>query len=157
MDGVNIDDWVCFTDRDTWFPHAKYGKIIDQYTKQNEFGLLTCQTNRVGTMYQCFEKKYWDVESSKRHVEIAEGLFLKHNTDIQDITLKAPMSGMLILISKRTWLSCDGFKKTGLLGVDNSIHYAVRNKGGKVGMMLGVYVWHYYRNGNQKDRKHLCQ
>ena len=29
----NLSDWVVFTDRDTWFPHPHYGKIIELYTK----------------------------------------------------------------------------------------------------------------------------
>jgi len=59
------------------------------------------------------------------------------------------------MLKKSTWLSSGGFKNNGLLGVDNSIHYNVVNKGGKVGMMLGMYVWHYYRSGIATDKKHL--
>lgn len=150
-------DWVVFTDRDTWFPHPHYGKIIELYSKQNEYGLLTCQTNRVGTPYQCFNGKYWNLESNLEHTKLAEGLYLKHNTEIADITNLSPLSGMLIMLKKSTWISSGGFKNNGLLGVDNSIHQNVVKRGGKVGMMLGMYVWHYYRNGNKKDKKHLQQ
>ena len=149
------DDWVVFTDRDVWFPHPKYGDIIDGYSKNQEYGLLTCFTNRIGNSYQCQNGKYWKVESNLEHVEIANKMFDDYGYEILDITNKRRMSGMLIMLKKSTWKSSGGFKEDGLLGVDNTILMNVRSSGGKAGLMMGVYVWHYYRNGNKKDKSHL--
>ena len=149
-----LSDWVVFTDRDTWFPHPHYGKIIELYTKQKNYGLLTCLTNRVGTRYQCVQDM-WNEENNLNHVKFAEGLYLSNGAEIQDITNNSPISGMLIMLNKETWLNSGGFKNDGLLGVDNSIHNNVVNKGGKVGLMTGMYIYHYYRNGVISDKKHL--
>ena len=60
-----------------------------------------------------------------------------------------------MLVKKSAWLESDRFKEAGLLGIDNSIHYAIRNMGGKVGLMKGVYVQHYYRGGDMSNKSHL--
>ena len=149
------DDWVVFTDRDVWFPHPHYGHIIQKYSETKEYGLLTCMTNRVGEDYQTWSKRHWKEESNAKHVEIAKETYDIHGTKIVDITNKTPLSGMLIMIKKSTWKNSGGFKEDGMLGVDNAIHNSVREIGERVGLMTGLYVWHYYRNGDGQDTSHL--
>lgn len=160
---VNIcpsdDDWVCFTDRDVWFPHHHYGHIIEEYSKTTEYGLLTCKTNRVGPSYQNCNGAYWHEESNNKHVEIAESMYKEHGLKITDITDTIPyISGMLMMIKKSTWKKSGGFPVIGYpnnLFIDNDIHIAVKKCGERVGLMEGVYVWHYYRNGVPSDMEHL--
>ncbi len=54
------------------------------------------------------------------------------------------MSGVVILLSKQTWIQLGGFA-SGFLGVDNAIHQAARDHGHRVYLMEGVYVYHWYR------------
>ena len=56
------------------------------------------------------------------------------------------MSGVVILLSKKTWALLGGFAD-GFLGVDNAIHQAARDRGFPVYLMEGVYVYHWYRAG----------
>lgn len=155
MSEIGADDWAVFTDRDVWFPDPHYGELLHEISKQKQYGLLTCKTNRVGTDYQTFNRKYWDLEPMSAHVDLAIKLRKEHGTKIKNITLQPPLSGVLIMLSKEAWLKTKGFKNTGLLGVDNSIHHEARKAGVGVGLMEGMYVWHYYRNGVQSDISHL--
>ena len=157
------DDWVVFTDRDVWFPHPHYGKIIEAYSKTTEYGLLTCITNRVGPDYQTHGGKYWKIENNAEHVKIAHKLYEENKISITDVTNNVPyISGMLMMIKKSTWKKCGGFKESGAMGpnnlfIDNDLHIAVKKCGDKVGVMNGVYVWHYYRNGITNDKDHLMK
>jgi hypothetical protein len=147
--------WACFTDGDAMFTTPDFGHQLEAVVKANpEYDLFTSVTNRVGTMYQCV-KDTWDIQDINIHREIGQQLKDLNTTKVEDITNYAPFSGVLILVRKNAWFTSERFKENGMLGVDNSIHYAIRNQGGKVGLMHGVYMMHYYRNGNPLDQAHL--
>ena len=147
--------WGCFIDGDAMFTTPDFGHQLEEIINQNkDYDLFTCMTNRVGTKYQCLEGA-WEVDDMTTHRNIGKFLQLNKRLEVEDITNEAPMSGVLMLLKKSAWFNSNRFKEAGLLGIDNSIHYAIRNAGGKVGIMKGVYVQHYYRNGNINDKRHL--
>jgi len=74
---------------------------------------------------------------------------------VKDVTSYSPISGVFFILKKGSWKKTKGFKRQGILGVDNSIHYEIQRIGGKVYQMLGLYVYHWYRNGKRWDTKHL--
>jgi len=149
----NDDDWCCFLDGDAMFLTPDFGHQIQEIVTENtEYDLFTCMTNRVGTKYQCVEDM-WQTNDIEKHREVAE--YYNGNDLILDITTYAPLSGVMILLNKKAWRESGGFTHKGMLGVDNSIHYNVRNAGMKVGLMLGVYVYHWYRGGDAKNKAHL--
>ena len=148
--------WACFTDGDAMFTTSDFGhqlqEIID--LQGSEFKLFTSMTNRVGTKYQCVDG-VWETEDMYTHRQLGKALQNNKRLEVQDITNNSPISGVLMLVERDAWFYSDRFKEQGLLGVDNSIHYAIRKAGHKVGLMKGVYVQHYYRGGNIEDRSHL--
>ena len=79
----------------------------------------------------------------------------KFGTNILDVTKLKYISGVILLIRKDTWEKVGGFKSTKMLGIDNDIHMKVSKYGGKVGLMQGIYVQHWYRGGNNSYIKHL--
>ena len=152
----NDDDWICFTDRDTYFPHPNYGNHIEAVINRHgeQFKLLTCMTNRVGTAYQCV-KNMWTVEKGLAHEDRAKSLWYANGVSIEDITERSPISGMLILVQKRFITENRPLKDGLLLGGDNEFHYIAQESGENVGLMRGVYVYHYYRNGVPTNKQHL--
>ena len=150
------DSWVLFTDRDTYFPHPFYGKHIEAIINRhgNTFDLLTCMTNRVGTDYQCV-RGMWSAEHGLTHEDRAKSLWLAQGVAIDDITDRSPISGMAILVKKKLLIDGGLIKDGLLLGADNEFHYIAQQSGKKVGLMKGVYLYHYYRNGNPANKKHL--
>lgn len=150
------DDWACFLDGDAIHTTTFFGKNIESIIQANpEYGLFTCYTNRIGNKYQIPPSVNWSNDSQKYHREWGEKLWLQHKTKVLDITNQAPLSGVLILINKNTWSQVGGFKEDKMLSIDNDIHLRFKNAGFKVGLMQGVYVQHWYRNGIQKDKSHL--
>jgi hypothetical protein len=152
----NDDDWACFVDRDTYFPHPNYGNHIEAIINKHgvTYKLLTCMTNRVGTTYQCV-KNMWTVEKGAAHEDRAKSLWYAKGVEVEDITNSTPISGMLILVQKK-FITENRLLKDGLLlGADNDFHYIAKESGEKVGLMRGVYVYHYYRNGVPTNKQHL--
>jgi len=153
--GLKPGDHVCFTDRDTWFPYPRYGDIIANCVDRG-FDLLTCYTNRVARDFQTINKRFWNVEPANAHTTIAADLAKQHGDMIVDVTDEEyTPSGMLLLLSCESWKHYGPFKEEGILYVDTDFGNRVKNQGGRIGLMTGVYVWHYYRNGNIYDQRHL--
>jgi GT2 family glycosyltransferase len=155
----NDEDYACFTDGDAMFTTHNFGHQIKEITETYpEVPLFTAMTNRVGTKYQCVGG-VWETEALKIHWEIGAQFAQEDYLTCADITNKAiesPFSGVLILLRKKEWKDCGGFKEgIGMLGADNSIHQRIVNMGKKVYLMTGVYVLHWYRGGEAKNKQHL--
>ena len=149
------DDWCCFVDGDSMFLTPYFGRQINEYVNRNpECGLFTCKTNRVRADYMLAGDWMYDDVVYHRHVahELSSDLSV---TDITELAHSSPLSGVLMLVSRKAWAQVGGFKEAGMLGVDNDMHRRMRDAGLKVYMMNGVYVYHWYRGGNRQDVSHL--
>ena len=78
------------------------------------------------------------------HRQVGQAIQANARTALRDVTGESLMSGVVILLSKQTWHMLGGFQE-GFLGVDNAIHQAARDRGCRVYLMEGVYVYHWYR------------
>jgi hypothetical protein len=155
MSLVNDDDWVCFLDGDAVHTTPFFGKRIEDVIKANpQYSLFTCQTNRIGCQYHIPKDVDRLNNDQLYHRNFGEKLWLENQTQVDDITNSQPLSGVLILIKKSTWLKVGKFKEEKMLTIDNDIHYKVRDFGHKVGIMRGIYVQHWYRGGTG-DTSHL--
>lgn len=149
------EDWVCFTDGDSMFTTHYFGHQIQEVIDANpEYSTFTCMTNRVMTPYQR-DMKYWAVNDMSSHWDIGANYWDTWHTEVQDITDEQPFSGVMILTQVKTWRDLGGFPEGAMLGIDNAYHLANQKAGLKVGLMKGIYLMHYYRNGNPNDKQHL--
>jgi len=148
-------EWVLFTDRDVLMPSPEYGLHVDEVIKRHgdKISLFTCMTNRVGTSYQV-NARMWKVEDMSKHVEAAKIAWRAHGSNVVDITNDSPISGMFMLVNKRL-LSAQKIEGSGLLGIDNKLHYIAQETGQRVGLAKGIYCYHYYRGGDRNDTSHL--
>lgn len=143
----NDEDWVCFLDHDAtftttgWYPQLE--TIIETHP---EYGVFTCKMNRVGQPYHIPEGIDKDNHDIKYHRAIGKQLAktsYNHVTSLNDVN-GYYLSGVLILIQKKVWNIIGGCPD-GFLGVDNEIHRRCIANGVGVGMMEGVYLYHWYR------------
>jgi hypothetical protein len=156
MNLVGTNDWVCFLDGDAVHTTTYFGSRIENTINSNvEYSLFTCYTNRVACQYQIAPNVDRKTNDQLYHRNFGENIWNQNGTSILDITNLSELSGVFIAINRKTWELVGGFKDTKMLTVDNDIHRKVRNIGGKVGLMKGIYVQHWYRNDNINDRKHL--
>lgn len=156
MSLVNSDDWVCFLDGDAVHTTPFFGKRIEEVIDSNpEYSLFTCYTNRIGFPIQIAPGVNNETNDQKYHREFGENMWNQHGTSVLDVTKKRYISGVLLLIKKNVWEKVGGFKTNDMLGVDNDIHMKVSHFGGKVGLMKGIYVQHWYRGGDISNINHL--
>lgn len=138
-------DWACFIDHDACFTTPDWYRQLEAITARlSEPCVLTACTNRVGSPWQRVEGVGPDEHSMAYHRRVGARLRDEFGTEIEDVTGRSLMSGVVILLSKKTWETLGGFAD-GFLGVDNQLHQAARDRGFKVYLMRGVYVYHWYR------------
>ncbi len=145
MKRLDDDDWACFIDHDACFTTRQWYRQLEAITQRLDGpAVLTAMTNRVGSRWQIAPGVDPNNHSMEYHRAIGEKLMGEHGAKLTDVTDHPLMSGVVILLSKNTWKLLGGFED-GFLGVDNAIHQAARDKGFKVYLMEGLYVYHWYR------------
>lgn len=154
---VPDDAWVCFMDADTIPTTAFYGKIVEDIISDNpEVRAFTCVTNRIGCPWQLAEGADWSNDDMRYHREFGQAQYDKYKTKVVDMTnMNHPMSGLFMCIHKSVWDKMGGASEKGMLGIDQDIHRRIRKAGYKVWLAKGLYVYHWYRGGDKKDKSHL--
>jgi GT2 family glycosyltransferase/tetratricopeptide (TPR) repeat protein len=145
MGRLRDEDWACFLDHDACFTTPDWYAQLEEITAGlTEPCVLTALTNRVGSPWQLAPGVDRDNHSMDYHRRIGRAIQAAAPGVLRDVTHESLMSGVVILLSRRTWLHLGGFVD-GFLGVDNAIHQAARDRGGRIYLMAGVYVYHWYR------------
>jgi len=156
----NQDDYACFLDGDAMFLTSDFGTQLENIIVYNpQYKLLTCLTNRVGCPYQ-ISRGCPDHDDIKDHRQYATHIQNTHQYKVENIeTYKLPhyknfhISGVLMLIEKGTWEKIGKFNTEGMLGIDNNIHKKAIENNIKVGIMEGVYIYHWYRGGGKRSQQ----
>jgi len=154
MELLPENDWACFLDHDATFTTRYwYHQLEDIIKKHPDVGLYTCLTNRIGNFQQLIEGVDKENHDIKYHRQIGKQIQDSYYDTILDLNNPNHLlSGVVILISKKTWKNIGGFID-GFLRVDNNIHKKCLDNNIKVGLMGGVYVYHWYRGDG--DVSHL--
>lgn len=151
---IGDDDWICLRDIDTLFLTHDAPNIIEEYVKMfPEAGILTCLTNRIGTKEQR-TLGFCDPEPNLvKHLNTAEKFAKGKRTFFKTDN---PISGFLMVISKRTWMQYKFQEGGKCLGIDTEYSRTILNEGLDIVIMEDVYVWHTYRLlQGISNKKHL--
>tara|TARA_R110000765_G_scaffold407229_1_gene504469 strand:- start:25 stop:561 length:537 start_codon:yes stop_codon:yes gene_type:complete len=143
------DDWACFLDHDAMFTTINwYHQLEDIIKKHPNIGLFSCMTNRIGNFPQKLQNIDENNHDMKYHRLIGKQLQDTYYDQVRTEHLHHLISGVMVFISKKSWEVVGGFMN-GFLGVDNDIHQKCINHNIQVGIMNGVYTYHWYRgDGN---------
>ena len=145
MEMIGEDDWACFLDHDAMFTTSDwYHQLEEIIESKPDAGLFTCNTNRIGNPHQKPFNIHQDNHDIRFHRKVGSDIQRSRRLVLRDVTDGQLISGVMLLLSKKTWKACGGFK-AGFLSVDNDIHSKVKSLGKKVYIMDGVYVYHWYR------------
>ena len=152
---VPDDDWICILDQDVIFLHPKTKAQIQEIVNSDPpYELLGCMLSRIGSGYQCPGGKISHNHDMLHHFKIAEQLHKEQYGVVTDH--KRPIAGALMLFPKSVWKK-HPFYPNGP-HFDSEFGFEVL-KYGKIGLMQGVYLYHFYRayaNGNpQHYKQHL--
>jgi GT2 family glycosyltransferase len=159
LEKLDNEDWACFIDADTIFTTYDYGVIIENAVKKYpQVGAFTCYTNRVACQWQIAPGVDVSSNDMAYHRKFGENLkdkFGENSIDVTDKPRLEVMSGFFFMLKKSTWLKIGKFPENGMLGIDNALHWNIQNAGEKLFLIQGLYLYHWYRNGNKKDKTHL--
>ena len=143
----NDNDYACFLDGDAVYTCSYFGKRLKTIVETNpQYSLYTCMTNRIGQRYQ-IEPLAKRSDSMKVNRAISDLIWKKYNTTTIDVTDQTELSGVLMLLTKATWKQMGYFRPSGILGVDTDVHNRIRHINGRIGLMRGFLVQHWYRGG----------
>jgi hypothetical protein len=172
----NDDDYICILDPDVMMLHPHQMKWIEDIVLSEEwqkYDVLGCMTNRVGIDQQVsrsvsvtwerigskiVEKEFlehketmFDLYDVKKHTIYADIIHDKNKFIIEEAEVVA---GFLMIFKKSIW---NQIKFEESIQFDMKFCNAVKQSGGKIGIMKGIYVFHNYRMGkdNIKDKTHL--
>lgn len=148
-------DWICLMDGDSMFLTPEWGLQIKETIKRhgNEFDLIGCVTNRLGRKIQLVDGMDYDNFDVKYHYGKAVELRDNNWCEVEDITSKRYVAGLLMLFPKTLWNKIK-FKENCSYFDDVFSKEVLKNKG-KLGLMKGLYKFHFYRgwSDNPKSSK----
>lgn len=148
MEKVDDDDWVVFLDHDATFTTKKWFSQIEEAIEHYpEYGAFTTMMNRVGNNVHIPANVDRNNHDIKYHRKLGAELLEKEGSNVIDFNhgnFSAFLSGVIIITSKKTWKKIGGFKE-GFLGVDNCFHVDCLYNNVKVGLIKGLYLYHWYR------------
>jgi len=156
MNLVEDEDWICFLDGDAVHTTTYFGKYIEEIIEKNpEYGMFTCRTNKILCHYQLYDG-FVTNQDMNYHRKIGEEAWEKDSTQVLDVTKeKNKIGGVFLCVSKKSWKIINGFKEERMLGIDNDAQERCEKYGLKLGLMLGIYVQHWYRGDDIKNKEHL--
>jgi hypothetical protein len=149
----NNEDWIVIQDGDMMYLQPDFGRVIHDHIQANKdkFALFGCMTHRLANPKQCHNGELSDDHNILNHLEINK---VYSGTECIDVT---GIAGLFMAFTKGTWLKVGKFKENDYT-VDTDFCVKVRNKGMKIGLMKGLYIYHQYRPWSKSPHlydKHL--
>lgn len=147
------DAWICARDGDTLFLMPQWGKQIEAIVEaqRNNFAVIGAMTNRIRSPEQLHGGRLSEEADIGQHVAIAKNRWNEHGTAVKPML--GPAAGMLMLFSKQTWLAHPFPERS--IHFDQLFCDAARANGGRVGVALGLYLFHLYRWGHANPASYV--
>lgn len=155
------NDWICLRDIDT-IPtqHVIFLKQCEDIARAGEFDLVGCMSNRIGLHTQLHNSKISEETDFMEHKRIGLELYEKHGSQV--VKTQQTIAGQFMLFSKKVWSEVGKFPEGGIrirnAFVDHWFSTRVKRKKKKLGVAIGMYIFHDYRlgQGNPKGKiQHL--
>ena len=107
------DDWVCLRDIDTLpLHHRVFFKQCEEIAESGEWDLVSCKTNRLGTVHQLHQHKISDDWDIRNHIEIAHQRYEQYGSEV--IQSCGLVAGLMMLFPRRIWEDVGGFEEGGV-------------------------------------------
>jgi len=148
------EDWIVLTDHDVlWLlPNSK--AQVEEILTETNFDILGAVTNRLAMTHQLHQGMF-DVYDIRHHIEVAKSrqdMCANHVQECDNI-----LAAFCLCFRVSTWNKLGRFEENSIQ-FDTMFSYKAQRMGMKLGLMLGVYLYHLYRTGSDnptKDIKHL--
>lgn len=143
MEILPSGDWACFLDHDAMQTTRDWFRLlVDAIAFKPETGAFVAVTNRIDAFWQRAEESDSENHDIGYHTRI--GLARLKRRSLLDITETKGFGGVCFAVSKRAWADAGGFAD-GLLCVDHSLHFGLRQAGYRVYLLEALYCYHRRR------------
>lgn len=140
------DSWVCLRDADTMFLTSTQQRLVQQIAESDPpFSVIGAMTNRIRAPWQLQDGRISDNPNIDYHMRIAKARERDHGPRVIDSAW--PVAGFFMLFSRETWLEAGGFPEHTVY-FDKEFTKTVMRLGGRLGLAVGLYIWHTYRLGS---------
>lgn len=136
------DDYIVHVDQDVCFLRPDSKAQIADILSSTDYDVLGCLTNRLAGNHQLYGREFNESADMLEHIAIANHCHERHYGQVVETNIN--IAAMLMAFRVRTWKSAGGFRENSIR-FDSEFTDAVQAKGGKLGIMQGVYVFHLYR------------
>jgi hypothetical protein len=150
------DEFGCILDHDCMPTTYNWYKHLDELTDKYPQDYIGAVCNRMGHKAQCLAPRCPSGDNIVEHRAYGERVENNHWGKIIDITDYKTPGGILICCSRNTWSEAGGFDD-GLIGVDGRFATAVKKTGRRILLARGLYLYHWYRGGDNGTPKHLLK
>lgn len=143
------DGWICLRDYDTLLFPGSCNLIPRIIADNPEYELFTALTNRVGVSMHCVTGMF-DEDSILKHQDKAKELADNFGTKIMETGI-AP--GFCMIFPKSLWKRIGGFPEHSIT-FDREFSYKAKKAGARIGLALGLYIFHLYRYPHADAKNH---
>jgi len=137
------EDWIVLRDGDTMFLTPHWMKQIEDVISIHgqHYQLFGCMTNRLASQWQRPNPANFDDPNILNHAQIAHKLLEEKYSVVTNHNRQ--IAGMFMMFQKKTW---DKIKfRENSIYFDTEFSHDVISQGGKIGLMQGLYLFHFYR------------
>ena len=144
------DDWICIRDGDTMNLTPDWGKVIDAaiFAYGEDYQIFGSWTNRLNKNSKQLIPGMYDEFNILHHYMKA----IEKTKDI-GITEVNLVAGFFMLFQKKTWEAVGGFHEFDKT-FDVKFCKEARGRGGKIGIINKLYMFHLYRVWADKNPSH---
>ena len=135
------EDWIILTDHDVCWLRSDSKRQLISILETTEYDVLGPVTNRLSMPHQVIDGMF-DVMSFDEHVRV--GNYLHERNYGQVISTSDILAAFCLCFRVSTWRSLGCFLENSIQ-FDSVFSCDAINKGYKLGIMSGIYLWHSYR------------
>lgn len=136
------DDWIIHVDQDVCFLRPDSKKQIAEVLEHTDYDVLGCLTNRLSGTHQLYQGEFNDSGDMREHIAIANQCHSVAYGRVLPTTIN--IAACMMAFRVRRWWDVGGFSENSIR-FDSEFTKDVMRRGGKLGIMAGVYVFHLYR------------
>lgn len=151
---ANEDDFIVHIDQDALFLRPDSKMQLEQILAETEYDILGPVTNRLSMPHQVIEPMF-DISDMTEHIKVANYQHDNHYGKV--IPTNDILAAFCLCFRVSTWRELGGFTEN-CIQFDSIFSCDAVNKGYKLGILPGIYVFHLYRmwsDNARYDIKHL--
>jgi len=144
------DDWIVLLDHDVMFlrPDSKF-QLEHILQAEHSFDILSCLTNRLAK-HSLLVPGMFDETDILKHIETANMYSQVNYGKVSEV--RENLAAMVLCFKISTWRKLGRFAEN-TIGFDSRFCIRAKNQKMKLGLMIGIYVFHLYRMGQPGEAK----